>query len=53
MKHIDFTIIDILALQIALVLAYWMRLGFDNPYANDDYERLAIVLVLIVKIAVM
>lgn len=47
MKHIDFTIIDILALQIALVLAYWMRLGFDNPYANDDYERLAIVLVLI------
>ncbi len=47
MKHIDFTIVDLLALQVALVLAFWMRLGFDNPYANDDYMRLAIVMILI------
>ena len=25
MKHIDFTIADMLALQISLVLAFWMR----------------------------
>lgn len=47
MKHIDFTIVDILAVQFALVLAFWMRFGFDNPYANEDYMRLAIVMILI------
>lgn len=47
MKHIDFTIVDLLALQVSLILAFWMRFGFDNPYVNDDYMRLAIVLILI------
>lgn len=47
MKHIDFTLVDLLALQVSLVLSFWMRFGFDNPYANDDYMRLAVVLILI------
>lgn len=47
MKHIDFTIADMLALQISLILAFWMRFGFDNPYVSEDYKRLAIVLILI------
>ena len=47
LKHLDFTILDILCLQIALIAAYVMRLGWHLPYSNEPYERLAIVMVLI------
>lgn len=43
----DFTILDIVCLQIALVIAYIMRLGWHLPYSSEPYERLAIVMVLI------
>lgn len=46
-KHIDFTLLDIVCLQLAFVLSYFFRLGISLPYANDPYERLAIVLILI------
>ena len=47
LKHLDFTILDIVCLQIALVIAYIMRLGWHLPYSSEPYERLAIVMVLI------
>ena len=47
LKHLDFTILDIVCLQIALMIAYIMRLGWHLPYSSEPYERLAIVMVLI------
>ena len=47
LKHLDFTILDIVCLQIALVIAYIMRLGWHLQYSSEPYERLAIVMVLI------
>lgn len=47
MKHLDFTIADILSLQIAFVISYFIRLGIHNPYSSKPYLRLAIILVLL------
>lgn len=47
LKHLDFTILDMACLQVALMIAYVMRLGWHLPYANEPYERLAIVMLLI------
>ncbi|MCI8634934.1 MAG: sugar transferase [Eubacterium sp.] len=47
LKHLDFTIFDIVCLQLALVIAYILRLGWSMPYASDPYERLAVIMVLI------
>ncbi len=46
-KHLDFTILDILLLQLAFITGYVMRHGWMNPYANKPYLRLAVVLVLL------
>lgn len=49
LKHIDFTVIDILCTQLAYVLAYRIRFGAGCglPYFESLYERLAIVIVLL------
>lgn len=47
LKHLDFTILDILCLEIAYVWSYVMRLGIRNEYKNEEYLRLAIMLVMI------
>ncbi len=47
LKHLDFTIMDIVSMQVALIIAYVLRLGWQMPYANEPYERLAVVMVLI------
>lgn len=47
LKHVDFTIADILCIQAAFILAYMFRLGWQLPYAYEPYERLAVVTVLI------
>lgn len=47
LKHIDFTLLDIVFLQLSFTIAYMIRLGFHLPYSNEPYERLAIILVLI------
>ena len=46
MKHLDFTLLDILLQQLAFVTGYMLRHGMENPYANVPYQRLAIVLLL-------
>lgn len=47
MKHLDFTILDMLCLELAYALAYVIRLGIDNEYMNEQYRRLALMLVMI------
>ena len=47
MKHLDFTIIDIICLQLAFIISYFIRLGLELPYSNEPYERLAVVLVML------
>lgn len=42
--HMDFTIIDIVCLQLAFIISYFIRLGLELPYSNEPYERLAVVL---------
>ena len=46
-KHLDFTILDLLILQLAFITGYIMRHGWTNPYASDPYLRLAMILVLL------
>ena len=54
-KHLDFILLDALSAQIALVLAYSFRFGFDKlVYTDDIYRNLAIWMAILgVLIAVM
>ena len=46
-KHLDFILLDILCLQLAFMISYFIRLGIALPYWNEPYQRLAIILVLL------
>ena len=46
-KHLDFILLDILCLQLAFMISYFIRLGISLPYWNEPYQRLAIILVLL------
>lgn len=47
-KHLDFTLCDLIVLQIAFSLAYISRHGIDElPYSVPLYQQMAILLVLI------
>jgi exopolysaccharide biosynthesis polyprenyl glycosylphosphotransferase len=47
-KHIDFVILDILCLQGAFLISFWFRQhGFYNPYRQELYSNMAIILALI------
>ena len=46
LKHLDFILLDLLCLQIAFVIAYLIRMGFRNPYADTRYFGLAAFLML-------
>lgn len=46
-KHIDFMILDMVCLQAAYVLAYFVRFGVNSPYRDNDYRNLAIVFLLV------
>lgn len=46
LKHLDFMLWDILALQASFVLGYMIRHGWGKwPYLKADYKSLAIILV--------
>lgn len=46
-KHIDFILIDMACMHLAFVLAYGVRFHNANPYANDDFVSMAVVLSII------
>ncbi len=47
MKHLDFTLLDILLVQIAFLVAYAIRFELGWAYGEELYSHLAIVTVLI------
>lgn len=47
LKHLDFTIMDIACIQLAYIIAYFIRFRDGLPYQNDWYERLAVVIIFI------
>ena len=47
LKHIDFIILDLVCLQIAFVLAYFIRNGNINLYDDFLYRNMAIIIELI------
>ena len=46
-KHLDFILLDMLCLQVAFVLAYISRHGFQNPYRNSLYRDMATLYTLV------
>lgn len=46
LKHLDFILLDLVCLHVSFVLAYMFRHGIRNPYVNDSYIDLLIVLTL-------
>lgn len=46
LKHWDFICWDIICLQIAFVIAYFVRQGGGNPYTNRLYSSEAVSFIL-------
>ena len=48
LKHLDFIIVDEIALQIAFILGYMIRHGFWNlPYLKESYRMMAVLLLVL------
>ncbi len=45
-KHFDFIVLDVLSIEIAMIIAYMIRHGWQNPYKNSLYSAMAVFLVL-------
>ena len=46
-KHADFTICDMLCLQLAFILAYCLKNGINQPYHIELYRNVAVVMIFI------
>ncbi len=46
-KHFDFILLDMICLQLAFVVAYFVRHGFSNPYNTILYRNVALMLALV------
>lgn len=47
LKHVDFLILDVICLQLSFYIAYCIRHGVQNMYANSLYAGMALVLLLV------
>lgn len=47
MKHLDFMVLDIICLQLAFIMGYFLRHRSLNPYGNTIYRNEAIVFAMI------
>ena len=45
-KHWDFILIDLILLQVCFVMTSWLLKGVRNPYLNERFQVMAIVLTL-------
>ena len=45
-KHLDFIVIDLLCLQVAFILSYWLNVKFGNPYYARYYQYQLLVLTM-------
>lgn len=46
-KHLDFLILDLISLQLALLVSYIIRMGWQDIYDNIIYQKMAVILVMI------
>ena len=46
-KHLDFLLLDLIVMEVAFILAYMLRHGPENPFANSQYRILGVVMLLI------
>lgn len=46
-KHLDFMLIDIISICLALILAYGFRHGFESVYARSEYTKIGLVMILL------
>ena len=46
LKHWDFIVLDIICLQLAFDVAYFVRMGLRNPYSDQMYRTVALVFML-------
>ena len=46
LKHLDFTVLNLIALHASYCMAYFIRLGTENPYQDRLYRMIAILLTL-------
>ena len=46
-KHLDFLLLDLIVMEVSFVLAYMLRHGPENPFANSQYRILGVVMLLI------
>lgn len=46
-KHADFLLLDLIGLQFAFIISYWIRSGISNPYSGSMYRETAVVLILL------
>lgn len=46
LKHLDFTVLNLIALHASYCMAYFIRLGTENPYQDRLYRIIAILLTL-------
>ena len=47
LERTDFIILDMIFLQIAFVFSYFVRNGFENPYENEIYLSMGMLICLI------
>lgn len=47
LKHIDFLILDSIMMQAAFAISYFLRCGFQNPYASEGYRQMALIMGLL------
>ena len=47
LKHVDFLILDLICLQLSFYIAYCIRHGLRNMYADELYAGMAVVLLLV------
>ena len=47
LKHMDFILLDAIALQLAFFIAYFIRYGFKMPYNSMRHRTLGITLVIV------
>ena len=46
-KHLDFTILDIICMLAAYLIAYVIRIGLFDVYLFGEYFRMGIILILL------
>ena len=47
LKHFDFLLLDMLALQLSFILAFLLRFGLSMPHVSGFYQKIAVLLLIL------